>query len=160
MSKADVCKAIYARLLPEYTVDGVTDFKSLRPLVIAAFISEAGCTEAGAATYYANNKSRGGATGAYIQRGNGHAGSGYSYADNQTNKDDDRPLYSSVQLNREKKVAAVAAFMNPADALARAKIVRGICVKGAPEIGEDVDPSAVFDETILDADGAEQFALT
>lgn len=150
MSKADDCKAIFARLLVEYTKDEVVDYKSLRTAAIAAFVSEAGCTAAGAATYYANCKNRGGATGAYIQRGNGHAGNSF-VGGNESNADDDRPLYSAVQLNREKKVAAVAAFFNPADALTRAKIVRGICVKGAPDVGDDVDPESVFDDNILNA---------
>lgn len=155
MSKADVCKAIFARIIEQYTTDGVVDYKSARTPIIKAFIDEAGCTEAGAATYYANCKNRGGATGAYIQRGNGHAGSGHQYADNQTNKDDDRPLYSSVQLDKHKKVARVCAYMNPTDALANAKLVRGICVHGAPEIGDDVDQAAVFDETILNTTATE-----
>lgn len=147
MSKADVCKAIYAELEAQHTKDGVTDFKALRAAAIARFVSEAGCTTAGAATYYANCKNRDGATGSYIRKGEGHA----RYTSNvpESNEPDERPLYSAVQLDRNKKVGAVAAFFNPEDALKRAKIVRGITVHGAPEIGEIVDPTSVFDETIL-----------
>lgn len=152
MSKAVACKAIYDEVVEKYTVDGQIDFKKVRSECVQRFVDEAGCTPAGANTYYANCKNRNGATGSYISKGNGHAGHTSSNPNyRESNDPDDRQLYSSVQINKAGLVAAVDAYYNPTDAIARSKRVRGITVLGAPELGESVDSLQRFDESVLNS---------
>lgn len=151
MSKAEACKAIYDEAVAKFTVDGTTDYKQVRAECVRRFVDEAGCTPAGANTYYANCKNRNGATGAYISKGNGHAGRTSEGNPNyrESNDPDDRQLYSAVQPDKNGNVAAVAAFYNSVDAIKRANKVRGIVVMGAPEIGESVATLTKFEDNVL-----------
>lgn len=131
-SKAEICIAIYAEL-----VATAASTKDIRRQFIARAIAEAACTPAGAATYYANCKNRGGATGDTRVRPQATVG---EYADKADYEGDDpRPLYSAVQPDRQGIVAAVSAWMSPEDAIGAAARVRGVAVLGAPEIGEPLD---------------------
>lgn len=133
-TKAEKCKVIFAELV---TLHG-DNFKAIRKEFIERAMAEAGCTNAGAATYYANCKNRDGATGDtrvraatdpnYVPTPRGH----------ETNECDPRQIYSAVQKNKQGLVAHVAGFYNPEAALKQALKVRGVAVVGFPEIGDAV----------------------
>lgn len=140
-TKAEACLAIFNELVAVHQ----DNFKAIRPEFIQRAVAEAGCTPAGAATYYANCKNRGGATGETRERREVDPNYVSPYANKpDCDEPDSRPLYSSVQRNRENQAAYVAAYMNPVDALAHAAKVRGYAVLGAPEIGEPIDTLTGF----------------
>lgn len=140
-TKAELCIVIFNELV---AVHG-DNFKAIRGPFIERAMAEAGCTAAGAATYYANCKHRGGATGETRKRPQADPNYVSPYANKpENNKPDDRPLYSAVQRDKHNVVARVAAYMNPADALTHAGRVRGYAVLGAPEIGEELNTLTGF----------------
>lgn len=133
-TKAEGAKAIFAEVCAEHTIDGVVDFSQVRKIVIGRYVKELQMTPAGAATYYANNKNRGGATGSYVKQDRtNHVPTPRG---TETDKADDRPLFSAVQLDKDDAVARVSAFMDPEAAQLHAAKVRGLAVIGAPEIGD------------------------
>lgn len=145
MTKAEQCIAIYAELVAEHG----DNHKAIRPEFIRRAVAEAKCTPAGAGTYYANCKNRGGATGetrAPVERDPNYVPTPRGV---ETNEPDARQLYSAVQKDKHGKVAHVAAYMNPTDAIDRAKKVRGIAVVGAPEIGDDVSTLELISEVAM-----------
>ncbi|MNB85823.1 hypothetical protein D3C75_327440 [compost metagenome] len=134
-TKAELCIGIYKELLEQH---GDAQ-KTIRAEFIKRAVAEAGCTPAGAATYYANCKNRGGATGETRVREERDPNHVSPYANKpDIDEPDSRPLYSAVQRNRQNQAAHVAVYMNPTDAFAHAQKVRGYAVLGAPEIGEDI----------------------
>lgn len=147
-TKAELCLEIYKQLQTEF---GEDNFKAIRPKFIERAVADAGCTPAGAATYYANCKSRGGATGEVrtpgVQRDPNYVS---PYANKRDNdKPDSRSLYSAVQRDKQGLVARVAGYYNPVDALARAKLVRGYAVMGFPDVGEDITTLTAFDQAAI-----------
>lgn len=150
-TKAELCIEIYKQLVEQHG----DAHKVVRAEFIKRAVSEASCTPAGAATYYANCKNRGGATGETRVRVEGTSATPYGF--DAGDKPDDRQLYSAVQPNKQGEVAAVAAYYNPTDAIARAKKVRGVAVIGCPQIGESIyDQTCFLEEAIQDgvvADG-------
>ncbi|MNE20596.1 hypothetical protein D3C80_1137250 [compost metagenome] len=140
-TKAELCVEIFKQLVAQHG----DNFKVIRAEFIVRAVAEAGCTTAGAATYYANCKNRGGATGETRERHQVDPNYVSPYANKpDNNKPDDRPLYSAVQRDKSNKVAHVAAYFNPTDALVRSGKVRGYAVLGAPEIGEELDTLTGF----------------
>lgn len=147
MTKAEQCKVIYAELVALHG----DNHKAIRSVFIQRSIDEAGCTAAGAATYYANNKNRGGATGnTYVPAASRDPNYVPTPRGPETENHDTRQIYSAVQKNKSGEVAHVAGFMNPTDALAQAKKVRGVAVVGFPEIGATVSSLKCYCETSLD----------
>ena len=145
-TKAELCIAIFKELVAEHG----DNFKAIRGLFIDRAVAEAGCTVAGAATYYANCKNRGGATGETRQRQQVDPNYVSPYANKRdTDEPDNRPLYSAVQRNRDNETAHVAVYMNPTDALNHATKVHGYAVLGAPEIGEPIDTLTGFNATSI-----------
>lgn len=145
-TKAELCIEIYKQLVEKHG----DNFKAIRPEFIDRAVAEAGCTNAGAATYYANCKNRGGATGETRVRHEVDPNYVSPYANKpENNKHDDRPLYSAVQRDKFNKVAHVAAFMNPTDALVRSTKVRGYAVLGFPEIGEEINTLTGFNAAAI-----------
>lgn len=140
-TKAEICIDIYKQLVEKHG----EAHKAIRAEFIERAQAEAGCTPAGAATYYANCKNRGGATGETRERRQVDPNYVSPYANKRdSDEPDSRPLYSAVQRNRQNETAHVAVYMNPTDALAHAVKVRGYAVLGAPEIGEPIDTLTGF----------------
>lgn len=131
-TKAEVCKVIFAELVEAHG----DNFKVIRGEFISRAVSEAGCTPAGAATYYANCKNRNGATGnTYVPAASRDPNYVPTPRGVETNDYDNRQLYSAIQKNKQGLVAHVAGFYNPEDAMKQAFKVRGVAVMGFPEIG-------------------------
>lgn len=141
MSKAIKCKQIFDELVALHTTDGETNFKAFRSTAIDRFVSEAGCTIQGAATYYANCKNRGGLTGSYIRKATPTEKT--EYVDNET-QDDERQLYSAIETDAAGVVVGVSSYMNVDDALTNAEKNNRIAVVGSPEIGDTPLSDAVF----------------
>lgn len=137
-TKAEMCLEIYKELQAAHG----DNHKAIRGEFIRRAVAEASCTPAGAATYYANCKNRGGATGETRVRvaGGNSSPIGVDHGD----KPDMRMLYSAVQRDKNGLVAHVAAFYNPTDAANRAVKVRGYAVLGAPDIGEEISTLTGF----------------
>lgn len=142
MSKAIKCKQIFDELVALHTTDGETNFKAFRSTAIDRFVSEAGCTIQGAATYYANCKNRGGLTGSYIRKATPTEKT--EYVDNETQGDDERQLFSAVVMDAAGFVIGVSSYMNVDDALTNAENNNGIAVVGSPEIGDALLPDTIF----------------
>lgn len=132
-TKAEKCKVIFAELV---TAHG-DNFKVIRGEFIRRAVAEAGCTDAGAATYYANCKNRGGATGDTRVRAENVEGYVPTQASgHECNHHDDRQMYSAIQKNKTGNVAHVTGFFHHEDAIKQAIKVRGVAVMGFPELGE------------------------
>lgn len=134
-TKAELCINIFKELVEAHG----DNFKVIRSEFIRRAVSEAGCTPAGAATYYANCKNRNGATGnTYVPAASRDPNYVPTPRGVETNDYDTRQLYSAIQKNKQGLVAHVAGFYNPEDALKQAFKVRGMAVVGFPEIGDNV----------------------
>lgn len=134
-TKAEKCKVIYTELVALHG----DNHKAIRKEFIQRSIDEVDCTPAGAATYYANNKNRGGATGnTYVPAASRDPNYVPTPRGPETNDFDTRQIYSAVQKNKAGEVAHVAGYLNPVDAVTQAKKVRGVPVVGFPEIGVSV----------------------
>lgn len=150
-TKAEVCKVIYAQLVEAHG----EDFKVIRKQFIDRAVSEAGCTPAGAATYYANCKNRNGATGnTYVPAASRDPNCVPTQASgHECNHHDDRQIYSAVQKNKSGNVAHVTGFLHHEDAIKQAIKVRGMAVVGFPEIGDLAETLQLITETSI-ADAA------
>lgn len=145
-TKAELCIAIFKELCEAHG----EDFKVIRKLFIERAIAEAGCTNAGAATYYANCKNRNGATGDTRVRAENQEGYVPTQASgHECNHHDDRQMYSAVQKNKSGNVAHVTGFFHHEDAIKQAMKVRGLAVMGFPEIGELADTLQLITEESL-----------
>lgn len=145
MSKKDGAIKIYTELMEKHSGDQ----KLIRPAFIERCIAELGMTKAGAATYYANNKSRGGATGSSGSQGRNARGEHVSIAEAnglplptypnavETDIPPNVVFFSSVQIDKQGKATFVHAWNNPVDPWNHAKKYKALAVVGAPEIGED-----------------------
>ena len=146
MTKAEQCIKIFGELTAEFG----DNFKSIRGKFIERAVAEAGCTPAGAATYYANCKNRGGATGETRVRAENAEGYVPTQASgHECNHHDDRQIYSAVQKNKQGNVAHVTGYLNHADAVKQAIKVRGMAVMGFPELGELADTLQLITEASL-----------
>lgn len=133
MTKAEQCIKIFGELVTEHG----DNFKVIRGQFIARAVAEAGCTPAGAATYYANCKNRGGATGDTRVRAENVEGYVPTQASgHECNHHDDRQMYSAIQKNKTGNVAHVTGFFHHEDAIKQAIKVRGVAVMGFPQLGE------------------------
>ena len=147
-TKAEKCIAIFTELT---TAHG-EDFKVIRKQFIERAVAEAGCTPAGAATYYANCKNRGGATGETRVRAENAEGYVPTQASgHECNHHDDRQMYSTVQKNKQGLVAHVAGTFHHEDAIKQAIKVKGVAVMGFPEIGTPVDTLQLITEEAVAA---------
>lgn len=148
-TKAELCIAIFAELVAEHG----DNFKVIRKQFIDRAVAEAGCTPAGAATYYANCKNRGGATGETRVRAENAEGYVPTQASgHECNHHDDRQMYSAVQKNKTGNVAHVTGFFHHEDAIKQAIKVRGMAVMGFPQIGELAETlQLITDESVANA---------
>lgn len=145
-TKAELCKVIFAELVEAHG----DNFKVIRGEFISRAVAEAGCTPAGAATYYANCKNRGGATGDTRVRAENVEGYVPTQASgHECNHHDDRQMYSAVQKNKTGNVAHVTGFFHHEDAVKQAIKVRGMAVMGFPEIGDLADTLQLITETTI-----------
>lgn len=145
-TKAELCKVIFAELVVAHG----DNFKVIRGEFIRRAVAEAGCTDAGAATYYANCKNRGGATGDTRVRAENVEGYVPTQASgHECNHHDDRQMYSAIQKNKTGNVAHVTGFFHHEDAVKQAIKVRGMAVMGFPEIGELADTLQLITEASL-----------
>ncbi|MNI38618.1 hypothetical protein D3C73_927690 [compost metagenome] len=149
MTKAEQCIKIFGELVTEHG----DNFKVIRGQFIARAVAEAGCTPAGAATYYANCKNRGGATGDTRVRAENVEGYVPTQASgHECNHHDDRQMYSAIQKNKQGLVAHVTGTFHHEDAIKQAIKVRGLAVMGFPQLGEPVDSlQLITEESVANA---------
>lgn len=142
-TKAELCIKIFGELVEAHG----DNFKVIRGEFISRAVAEAGCTPAGAATYYANCKNRGGATGETRVRAENAEGYVPTQASgHECNHHDDRQMYSTVQKNKQGLVAHVAGTFHHEEAIKQALKVKGMAVMGFPELGVRVDTLQLITE--------------